>query len=637
MRKETVGTAPPKSALDFLLGTPLSSDEDRRERIGPAAGIPVFGLDALSSAANGPEAALTMLLPLGMVGLTYIVPISTVIIVLLSLVYFSYMQTIAAYPSGGGSYTVSSHNLGAFAGLLAAAALMIDYVLNVAVGISAGVGALISALPGLQPHTLSLCLGILLLLSVVNLRGLREAGLVFMIPTYVFVGCLSTVLCIGSFKLLFHAGQPLPVVAPPKLPPAGSAVTAWLLLKAFASGCTAMTGVEAVSNGVSAFREPRVKSARITLTVIIAILVLLLAGIAHLVHAYHIGATPPGEAGYQSVLSELIAAVAGKGWFYFLSIGSILVVLALSANTSFADFPRLCRAVAENRYLPYPFTFRGRRLVFSYGIYALVLLSGLLLVGFKGVTDRLIPLFAVGAFLAFTLSQAGMVVHWKREGGRHARASMLISGIGAISTAGALAIILLAKFTEGAWVIVLLISALMLLMFSIRRHYDAIWRETEEPKPANLKGILDPMVVVPLDRWSRVAEKALRYAYSISGDLFVLHITSEEDNSAGAPDLGQVWQEYIDQAAQRAGLKPPKLVILRSPYRFLVTPIYEYVLELERQHPHRYVAVLVPEMVERRWVYYFLHSQRATALKLILYRKGNGRIIVINVPWYLRC
>ena len=637
MRDETIATAPRKSALDFLIGTPLSSEEDRREQIGPAAGIPVFGLDALSSAAYGPEAALTVLLPLGMVGLTYIVPISTVIIILLSIVYFSYMQTIAAYPSGGGSYTVSSHNLGAFAGLLAAAALMIDYVLNVAVGISAGVGALISAVPALQPHTLSLCLAILLLLSVVNLRGLREAGLVFMIPTYVFVGCLSTVLGIGFFKLLFHAGHPAPVVVPPKLPSVGSPVTTWLLLKAFASGCTAMTGVEAVSNGVSAFREPRVKSARITLTVIIAILILLLAGIAHLVHAYHIGATPPGETGYQSVLSELIAAVAGKGWFYFVSIGSILVVLALSANTSFADFPRLCRAVAENRYLPYPFTFRGRRLVYSYGVYALVSLSGLLLVAFKGVTDRLIPLFAVGAFLAFTLSQAGMVVHWKREGGRHARASMLVNGIGALSTAGALGIILLAKFTSGAWVTVILIPALMLLMYSIRRHYDAIWRETEDPKPANLNGILNPLVVVPLDRWSRVAEKALRYAYSISGEVFVLHITTEEDNSPGPPDLGEVWQQYIDRPARRAGLKPPKLVILRSPYRFLVTPIYEYVLELERQHPDSYVAVLVPEMVERRWVYYFLHSQRATALKLILYRKGNGHIIVINVPWYLRC
>ncbi|MBV9180297.1 MAG: APC family permease [Acidobacteria bacterium] len=623
--------------LDFLLGAPLASEEDQRERIGPAAGIPVFGLDALSSAAYGPEAALTLLLPLGVLGLDFIVPISTVIIVLLSIVYFSYMQTIAAYPSGGGSYTVSSHNLGALAGLLAAAALMIDYVLNVAVGISAGVGALISAVPKLQPHTVSICLAILVALSLVNLRGVREAGLVFMLPTYLFVACLSIVLAVGFGKFLLQGGHPAAVVPPPMLSPRSSAVTAWLLLKAFASGCTAMTGVEAVSNGVGAFREPRVKAARVTLTVIITILIVLLAGIAHLVRAFHIGATSPGQAGYQSVLSQLTEAVTGRGWFYFVTMLSILIVLALSANTSFADFPRLCRAVAENRYLPYPFTFRGRRLTYSYGIYVLVLLSGVLLVGFRGVTDRLIPLFAVGAFLAFTLSQAGMVVHWKRKGGPHARFSMVINGVGAIATGGALATILIAKFSEGAWVTVLLIPTLMLLMFSIRRHYDSILRETSDPEPAQLKDIPPPLVVVPLDRWSRVGEKALRFAYSVSGEVFVLHIRTAQEETPGIPDLAEVWQNYVDRPAQQSGLKPPVLVIVDSPYRFLVTPIYEYVLDLERRYPDRHVAVLVPELVERRWIYYLLHSQRATALKLILYRKGNGRIIVINVPWYLRC
>jgi hypothetical protein len=421
------------------------------------------------------------------------------------------------------------------------------------------------------------------------------------------------------------------------LGPATTAVTTWLLLKAFASGCTALTGVEAVSNGVTAFREPRVKCARSTLTIIIGILVVLLAGIAHLVRAYSIGATPPGQPGYQSVLSQLTAAVAGRGVFYFVTIGAILTVLALSANTSFADFPRLCRAVAENRYLPYPFTFRGRRLVYSYGVYALVFLAGLLLIVFGGITDRLIPLFAVGAFLAFTLSQAGMVMHWRRKGGAHARTSMLVNGIGAISTGIAVCIILVAKFTEGAWITALLIPSLMLLMYGIRRHYDSILRETADPKPADLKDIPDPLVVLPMDSWNRVSEKALRFAYILSNEIRVLHIVTEENAKAGPSPLQKIWHDYVEKPAKNAGRKPPELVILNSPYRYVVTPIYEYILELERKNPDRYVAVLVPELVERRWLYYLLHSQRATALKVILYRKGDRRIIVINVPWHLKC
>src|SRR5581483_7847167 len=385
-----------------------------------------------------------------------------------------------------------------------------------------------------------------------------------------------------------------------------------------------------------AFREPRTKCARITLTIIISILIVLLAGIAHLVRAYTIGATPPGQPGYQSVLSQLTAAVVGKNFFYFVTIGSILVVLALSANTSFADFPRLCRAVAEKGYLPYPFRLRGRRLVFSYGIYALVFLAGLLLIVFRGITDRLIPLFAVGAFLAFTLSQAGMVMHWKRMGGRHARTSMVINGVGAIATGITLCIILIAKFTEGAWITALLIPMLIGLMLGVRRHYEHIFRETAKLGPADLTGISSPIVVLPMERWSRVGEKALRFAYAISNEIFVLHIaTPDEDPKPGAADLRTVWTDYIEKPAERAGSKPPELVILHSPYRLVVTPIYEYVLELERKNPDRQIAVLVPELVERRWLYYLLHRQRTTALKLILYRNGDQRIIIINVPWYL--
>jgi amino acid transporter len=400
--EQTAKPEPQKSILNVLFGRPLSTEEDEVERVKPMAGVPIFGLDALSSAAYGPEAALTILIPLGVAGAAYILPISLTIIVLLSIVYFSYRQTIAAYPTGGGSYTVATQNLGDRAGLLAGSALMIDYILNVAVGISAGVGAVVSALPQLQPYTLPLCLVILVFLTLVNLRGVRETGVAFMAPTYLFVACMGGVILLGLWKALTHGGHPVPVVAPPKLPAAITTLSLWLLIKAFAGGCTAMTGVEAVSNGVQAFRKPGVKNAQATLTIIISILILLLAGIAYLARAYGIGATPPGQTGYQSVLSQLIAAVAGRGVFYFISIAAILTVLALSANTSFADFPRLCRAIAENGYLPYLFAIRGRRLVFSFGVYALALVAGLLLIVFQGVTDRLIPLFAVGAFMAFT-------------------------------------------------------------------------------------------------------------------------------------------------------------------------------------------------------------------------------------------
>ena len=329
------------SLFNLLIGRPIATTEERAEHIGPIAGIPVFGLDALSSAAYGPEAALTLLIPLGLVGIQHIVPISFAIIGLLVIVFVSYLQTIDAYPHGGGSYTVASENLGANAGLLAAAALMIDYILNAAVGISAGVGALVSAFPRFQPHTLALCLAILLILTLINVRGVKDTGTAFLIPTYLFVGTMLLVIVVGAVRVFAAGGHPIPIVEPPHLPVSASMLSLWLLAKVFASGCTAMTGVEAVSNGVNAFREPTQKNAKRALTIIIVLLMVFLAGIGLLCRAYSIGATDPGAAGYQSILSQLTAAVMGRGWFYYVTIGSILAVLALSANTSYADFPRL--------------------------------------------------------------------------------------------------------------------------------------------------------------------------------------------------------------------------------------------------------------------------------------------------------
>ena len=617
--------------LNFLFGSPLATTDERGERIGPTAGIPIFGLDALSSAAYGPEAALTLLIPLGAAGVAYILPISISIIILLTIVFFSYRQTIETYPGGGGSYTVARANLGVFPGLLAAAALMIDYILVVAVGISAGVGALVSAAPALQPHTLLLCLAILALVTLVNLRGVRETGIVFLVPTYLFVGTLLIAIAIGLVKTLSSGGHPVPVVTLPPAPAAMAAVSVWLLLKAFASGCTAMTGVEAVSNGVKAFREPTAQNARRTLAVIIALLILMLGGIAYLVRAYGIAATNPGASGYQSVLSMLVAAVAGKGIFYYTTIGSILLVLALSANTAFADFPRLCRTISHDGFLPRSFGARGRRLIYSQGVYVLAALAAVLLIVFGGVTDRLIPLFAVGAFLAFTLSQAGMVSHWKRVGGPGALRNMLVNGLGAVATAVTVVVVLVAKFLDGAWITLLLVPGLLAVMIAVRRQYHHVRMSVGCQSPLECNSFQAPLVVVPLDRWNKIGKRALTFALTISPDVTALHIDSGDHTVY----LRQEWYGFVDQPVLQLGMAPPRLVVLSSPYRFVITPIVDYVLDLAQKNPSRQIAVVIPEVVERRWYYHMLHNQRGTALKSMLYFKGNGRIIVVNVPWYV--
>ncbi len=617
---------------ELMLGRPLATEEESAERIGAVKGIPIFGLDALSSAAYGPEAALTLLIPLGMAGVVYIVPISISIIILLTIVYFSYRQTIMAYPQGGGSYTVANENLGVWPGLLAAASLMVDYVLTVAVGISAGVGALVSAVPSMQKYTLVTCLAILAILTWVNLRGVQQTGGVFLVPTYLFIACLLGAIAIGVVKMLATGGHPVPVIEPPKLQHATAAVSAWLLLRAFSSGCTAMTGVEAVSNGVMAFREPASETARRTLTIIIGILILMLAGIAFLARAYGIAATPPGEAGYDSVLSQLLAAVTGRGAFYWVSIVSILMVLSLSANTAFADFPRLARAIAQNGYLPHSLSLRGRRLVFEKGVYALALLTGALLILFGGVTDRLIPLYAVGAFMAFTLSQAGMVVHWKRIGGAHSRNSMFVNALGATATAITVAVVLVTKFIEGAWITVLLIPGLIFLMRAVRRHYDQVATEIACKRPASATNLCPPLVVLPIERWSMVSEKAMRFAWTISPEVRALHIECGEETDS----LCQRWAELVEAPANEAGLAAPELVLLKSHYRFVIRPIVDYVLGLEKENPDRHIAVVVPELVESRWYYNLLHNNRSEILKALLLVKGTGRTTIINIPWHLK-
>jgi amino acid transporter len=621
------------SFLKTLLGRRLASSESEEARIGVVQGLPVLGLDGLASAAYGPEAALAILIPLGAAGLGYIRPITLMILLLLVILYLSYRQTIAAYPNGGGAYVVARHNLGNNAGLLAAASLLLDYILNVAVGISAGVGALVSAVPALHDHILALCLVILVVITIVNLRGLRESSVAFAIPTYLFVVSLAAVIVIGVFRVLSSHGHPTPLVAPPPLAAAAGTAGLWMLLRSFASGCTAMTGVEAVSNGVTVFREPQVRYAQRTLTAIVAILGFLLAGIAYLTHAYGIGAMDQERPGYQSVLSALIAAVLGRGIVYYITVGSVLAVLSLSANTSFAGFPRLCRLIAEDDYLPHSFANVGRRLVYSIGITVLSLIAAALLLVFGGITDRLIPLFAVGAFGAFTLSQAGMVVHWIRSGARRHLLPLAINAIGALTTGVALTIIIIAKFTEGAWITILLVPASMLLFRGIRRHYDNVSQQiAPQDQPIELATtVVRPVVVVPIKAWDNLAEKAVRFGMTVSDDVLVVHVYSERET---ADALRARWSQQVEEPMRAAGCAIPKLVLLESPYRRLFTPILNFVEQL-RQQRDGMIAVILPDLVEGRWWEYLLHTHRAGVLRSLLLLKGNQRVVVVSVPWYL--
>ncbi|HLI11075.1 MAG TPA: APC family permease [Alphaproteobacteria bacterium] len=635
------------SLLRLLVGRPLANRESAQAKLGALAGLPAMGLDGLASSAYGPEAALTILMPLGAAGLAYIEPILLTITAVLAVLYVSYRQTIRAYPINGGSYTVSKENLGINAGVLAATSLMIDYVLNVAVGISAGVAALVSAFPPLQPYTLWLCLGVLAVIAVANLRGTREAGVIFAVPTYLFLASFAVVLGLGAARTILAGGHPQPVVAPPALSGTTEAVSLWLLLRAFASGCTAMTGVEAVSNGVRAFREPTVKHAHRTLTAIVAILAVLLIGIAHLAAAYHIGAMDQTEPGYQSVLSQLVGAVLGRNAFYYVAICSLLAVLILSANTSFVDFPRLCSLVARDDFLPRSFATVGRRLVYSVGVLYLTAAAGLLLAVFRGVTDRLIPLFAIGAFLAFTLSQAGMAMHWRRalrrkdkaESGRPAatRARLLINAAGAVITGMSLLVILVAKFMEGAWITVLVIPCSILLLRSIRRYYLWVDRRLVVPDRIRLRRDEPPVVLIPTHGRDRLTDKALGFALLLSPDVIAVHLTelAGPDVDEHEQLLRQRWTFEVQKSAKAAGLRPPKLAFIHSPYRKFTEPLLKFLAGIEQDYPSRTIAVLIPELVMQRWWQHLLHSHRAWRLRMALLRYGGSRLVVMTMPLYL--
>jgi Amino acid permease len=390
--------------------------------------------------------------------------------------------------------------------------------------------------------------------------------------------------------------------------------------------------VEAVSNGVKAFREPTVKNAQRTLTVIIFLLALLLAGISYLVKTYGIAATDPGQPGYQSVLSMLAAAVFGKGFFYYLTIGSILVVLSLSANTAFADFPRLCRAIAQNNYLPHVFGYRGRRLVYTYGIVVLALLCGGVLFLFGGITDRLIPLYAVGAFLAFTLSQAGMVVHWRKNRGPHWMKSALVNGLGATVTGITTGVVLVAKFVEGAWITLLFIPLTIVCFVLVRRHYHLVKVLTSCKDSVNVASLNEhPIAVIAIDRWSTITCQGIQFAARLSPEVIAVHVEPNEHSELLEDD----WEQYVEKPFHAAGKEPPQLHVLPSPYRFVIIPFVQFVLDLSKRHPDRSIVVVIPELVEDKWYEYFLHNQRGRMLEWVLLARGNERIFTVSAPWYV--
>jgi amino acid transporter len=630
----------------LVFGRRLANQESRESKISAFEGVPAMGLDGLGSSSYGPEAALTILMPLGAAGLAYIGAIMLPILVLLAILYVSYRQTIRAYPNNGGAYVVSKENLGTNASLLAAAALMIDYVLNVAVGISAGVGALTSAVPALHPYTLALCLLILVLIAVMNLRGTIDAGRAWAFPAYLFVASFMLVVAIGIYSTFVTDGQPRPIVPPPGLPKATETITLWLLLRSFAAGCTAMTGVEAVSNGVSAFREPAVKRARRTLGAICAILGILLAGISYLARSYRIGAMDQTQDGYQSVLSQLAGAVVGHGVFYYVAMSSALAILCLSANTSFVDFPRACRLVAADDFLPRPFAVVGRRLVFSVGIFYLAAAAGLLLIVFDGITDRLIPLFAIGAFLSFTMSQLGMVMHWRRKLRQSARvkrerrghyARLAINALGTAVTGIAFAVIVIAKFTAGAWITLLAIPGVILLLKMVKRYYAHLDTHLREEGPLDLSDTEPPLVLIVAEGWNRLTDRALQFGIRLSPDVAAVHLTG-----LGGPDadkkrreLRRQWAEDVEKPAREAGVKPPQLMLVQAPYRRIETPFLELVETTIKDRPGRLVAVLIPEIVKEHWWQHLLHTHRASRLRSAVLRYGGSRLVVVSIPLYL--
>jgi amino acid transporter len=600
------------SVYRLIFGRPLRTREGEHERLDKPRALGAFGLDALSSVAYGPDEILYVLLLAGSAALVWNIPIALAIVALLAIVVTSYRQTIFAYPHGGGSYTVARENLGVRAGLIAAAALMVDYLTTVAVSVTAGVEALIALAPAMDQYRVPLDVAIILLLMLINLRGVRESGAVFVLPTYIFIGSLGLLLAWGMFQMTIGGGLPSAVQPPP---PPVEGVSLFLILRAFAGGCTAMTGVEAIANGVPEFERPESRNAASTLVILGGILAVLFLGVVILGHG--IGAIPNNQA---NTVAQIGMAVTGGGpLFYIVQVASA-IILSLAANTSFNGFPLLAAVMARDGYLPRQFAHRGLRLAYSRGIVVLGTLAVALVVVFGGQTHALIPLFAVGVFLCFTLSQSGMVRHWQHERGHAWRLKLLINGIGAVTTGIVTLIVVSTKFLEGAWIVVVLIGVLVWSFTAIHGHYVEESRELDEGAPP--KPVPEPhTILLPVSKLDKAVSETVAYGLSLGVPMRALHVVIDED---AATKLRGDWEEW--------GVDVP-LSMVPSPYRTLVGPLLHEIHRTHREAGGR-VTVLLPEVVPRRWWQEALHNQTVLTVELALRREPN--IVVTTLPVQLR-
>lgn len=597
----------------WLVGLPLKTKEAAHERLSKRLALAVFSSDALSSVAYATEEILLVLTLAGAAMVGYSIPLSLSIIGLLIILTMSYRQIIFEYPEGGGAYIVGKSNLGEWPGLVAAAALMIDYVLTVAVSVAAGMAALTSAVPALLPHREALCVAAILLVTVVNLRGVRESGQIFAVPTYIFIATITAMLGVGAVQILFgHAArvEPLPSMAPTE------PLTLFLLLRAFSSGCTALTGVEVISNGVSAFKKPEPKNAAFTMIGMAAILGTMFIGISAM--AYYFGIVPKED---ETVVSQIARATFGTGPLYFLVQASTMVILILAANSSFNGFPRLASILARDSYMPHQMSMMGDRLVFSNGVIILGVFSCLLIVLFNGDTHALIPLYAVGVFLSFTISQAGMVKRWLVKKGPHWEKKLLVNGIGAVTTAIATLIIASTKFAHGAWIVIVLIPLLITFFRAIRSHYKAVSEQV-----ALSRGHRPPMprrniVVLPIGGVNRAVIRAVDYARSRSGDIRAVLVDVDPEETARVEIQWAQW-----------GCGVP-LTVLPSPYRSVLSSLLDYLEQVLQKDQECWVTVVIPEILPARWWQNILHNQRAFMLKGALLFKD--RVILTDVPYHL--
>ncbi len=601
-----------------LLGQPLASAEEPLQRLSKLKALPILASDNISSSAYATEEILRVLALAGAGALSFTMPVTLALLAVLAVVVLSYSQLIPAYSTGGGSYQAAWENLGKMPGLVAASSLLIDYVLTVAVSVAAGVAAVTSAFPALYDSRV--LIGVLLITVLVagNLRGIRESGTIFSIPTYMYLAGILGLLGYGAWR---HFTGTLPAYTPP----AGEAsdtvkvLGLFLLLRAFSSGAVALTGVEAVSNGVRVFKPPVARNAVITLMWMGALFGLIFFGVSYL--STEIGIVPDsGEA--ETVLSQLTRVIAGHGAFYYFIQAVTALILVLAANTAFVDFPRLSAVLAEDRYMPNQFSRRGDRLALSTGIIVVGGLAALLVVVFRGSVSSLIPLYTVGVFVAFTLSQAGMVVYWRRVKSRGWRTAMVINGLGAAVTAVVATEAVIVKFTHGAWVVFLLVPLLVLLMIAINRHYMRLRDSLRLAPDTDFQAVTaSQLVLLPVAGLNKAVAVALAYARSLSHDLRAVYVTDSPERAA---KLEERWHEKIPDIP---------LIIIESPHRNWMGPLLKYIEATRAQHPSAPITIVIPEFVARHWWEHFLHSQSALRLRMALLQKRN--VVVVEIPYQL--